>query len=321
VSALTAPAVELVVPAGAAFPALGTTAQVLVTDGREIGVATELLRTSLAQIDKACSRFRDDSEISALHRAAGREMTVSPLLAQALAVSFRAALLTDGLVDPTVGNALCRLGYDRDFAEVVRRPAAPTGTAGAAPGWWRVSLRERDCSVLLPRGVSLDLGSTAKAFAADRAAADIARTLACGVLVNLGGDIAVAGDPPQGGWLVRVCEEHDAPQDAPGPLMSITSGGVATSSIVRRTWRQGDRDVHHIVDPRTGDLPEPVWRTVTVAAATCVDANTASTAAVVLAGTAQAWLEQRGLPARLVGIDGDVTTVAGWPPDSQGELG
>jgi thiamine biosynthesis lipoprotein len=169
--------------------------------------------------------------------------------------------------------------------------------------------------------VSLDLGSTAKAFAADRAAADIARTLACGVLVNLGGDIAVAGDPPQGGWLVRVCEEHDAPQDAPGPLMSITSGGVATSSIVRRTWRQGDRDVHHIVDPRTGDLPEPVWRTVTVAAATCVDANTASTAAVVLAGTAQAWLEQRGLPARLVGIDGDVTTVTGWPPDSQGELG
>lgn len=313
-SGLAAPVAEPVVRASAEFPALGTTA-VIVADRRRLTQATELLRAFLARIDQTCSRFRDDSEISVLHHAAGRAVPVSPLLGEALAVSLRAAEATDGLVDPTVGDALCRLGYDRDFAEVVSSPAMNVPPQ-AAPGWWRISLQPAEGTALLPHGVSLDLGSSAKAFAADRAARDIARTIGSSVLVNLGGDIAVAGDPPDSGWLVRVCEAHDAPSDEPGPIVAITSGGLATSSTVRRCWRHGDRMVHHIVDPRTGDLPEPVWRTVTVAAGTCVDANTASTAAVVLGRAAPQWLADRRLPARLVGIDGSITAVAGWPADA-----
>jgi len=83
-----------------------------------------------------------------------------------------------------------------------------------------------------------------------------------------------------------------------------------------RTWRRGGRALHHIVDPVTGEPAAPVWRTVTVAAATCVDANTAGTAAVVLGERAVPWLRSTGLPARLVALDGTVVRVGGWPPDS-----
>jgi thiamine biosynthesis lipoprotein len=187
----------------------------------------------------------------------------------------------------------------------------------AVPGWWRIGFDAATRQVLLPRGVRLDLGSTAKAFAADRAAGELAASLGCGVLVNLGGDIAVAGPAPAGGWRVRVCEAHDAPADLSAPIVSIRSGGLATSSTTRRAWRQGDREVHHIVDPRTGDIARRCWRTATVAAGSCVDANTASTAAIVLCADAVSWLGSRGLPARLVGWCGEVTTVAGWPCEEE----
>ena len=116
-------------------------------------------------------------------------------------------------------------------------------------------------------------------------------------------------------WTVRVCDDHAAAADAPGPQVTVESGGLATSSTTVRAWRRGGRAVHHIVDPRTGDIPTPLWRTVTVAAASCVEANTASTAAVVLGSDAPAWLDHLGLPARLVALDGAVVTLAGWPVD------
>lgn len=313
----------------AAFRALGTTAEVWTVDPGStcVAVAVAMLAEELAAIDQACSRFRADSEISRLHESAGRPVRVSPLLAEALAVALAAARITDGLVDPTVGAAVCGLGYDDDFARIAPesnlrdslrddlRGDHTTAQPQAAPGWWRVALDERERFALLPRGIQLDLGATAKAFAADRAAEAIAAEVGCGVLVNLGGDLSVAGPAPAGGWTVRVCDDHAAPADAGGPEVTVESGGVATSSTTVRAWRQGGRSVHHIVDPRTGDIPAALWRTVTVAAASCVEANTASTAAVVLGADGPAWLEQLGLPARLVAVDGAVVTLAGWPVD------
>jgi thiamine biosynthesis lipoprotein len=134
------------------------------------------------------------------------------------------------------------------------------------------------------------------------------------VLVGLGGDIAVAGPAPSGGWRVRIGDDHTR-ADPGDPVVAITAGGLATSSVTRRTWRRAGRTVHHIVDPCTGDVPDPVWRTVSVTAGSCVDANTASTAAIVLGPAAPGWLAERGLPARLVATDGAVTTVAGWPDE------
>ncbi|HEY6016565.1 MAG TPA: FAD:protein FMN transferase, partial [Gaiellaceae bacterium] len=134
-----------------------------------------------------------------------------------------------------------------------------------------------------------------------------------GVLVSLGGDVAVAGEPPAEGWPVLIADDHAAPLDSPGPVVSVATGGLATSGTTVRRWRAGEAELHHILDPRNGRPASTPWRTVSVAAATCADANAASTAALVLAEAAPAWLAERRLPARLVRADGAVTCVAGWP--------
>ncbi|GAB1516865.1 FAD:protein FMN transferase [Actinophytocola sp. KF-1] len=299
--------------ATASFAAIGTTAQVVVTDPRRLPEAERTLRVRLAELDAACSRFRDDSEIALLHRRAGAAVTVGSLLFDALDVALGAAARTGGLVDPTVAQAVCLLGYDRDFAAVDADDPAPAPPGRAAPGWWRIGLDRATRRVVLPRGVCLDLGATAKAFAADRVAVELAEDLGCGVLVNLGGDLTSAGDPPAGGWRISVGDDHRTTDPERDQTVAVHGGGLATSSTTGRKWRRGGRTVHHIVDPRTGTVPAPVWRTVSVAAASCVAANTASTAAIVLGPAAPTWLAERALPARLVATDGTVTAVGGWP--------
>jgi FAD:protein FMN transferase len=290
-------------------PALGTTAVLVVTDPSGLPAASDVLDTELAALDAACSRFRPDSEITRLHAQRGTTVPVGPLLAEAVTVALRAAELTNGVVDPTVGAAVRTLGYDRDFADVPR-DSGPVVPTGPVPGWWRLGWDADACSLLVPHGVWLDLGATAKALAADRVAARAAAAAGCGVLVALGGDVALGGSPPDGGWQVGVGDDHTA---GPDVTVSLTQGGLATSGTTRRRWRRGGRTVHHIVDPRTGDVAASCWRTATVAAASCVAANTASTAAVVMGPPAVAWLAGCGLPARLVAEDGVVTEVAGWP--------
>jgi thiamine biosynthesis lipoprotein len=297
------------------FPALGTTAALVVVDRRGLPPAEREVRRTLAAIDRTCSRFRADSEISVLHEHAGKVSTMSSLLAEAVDVAIRAAEITGGLVDPTVGAAVIALGYDRDFADVQRGGPGSAGPPVAAPGWWRLRREPGSRRVLLPRGVLLDLGATAKALAADLAARAAAAAAGCGVLVGLGGDLAVAGDPPAGGWRIAIGDDHVPAETCPATKVAVTAGGLATSSTTRRWWRHGERIVHHLVDPRSGDAVVPVWRTASAAAATCVDANTASTAAIVLGAEALDWLREREIPARLVGVDGRAVTVAGWPAD------
>jgi thiamine biosynthesis lipoprotein len=301
--------------ASASWRALGALVQLVVTEPGRLPEARRLLDDDLAAVDAACSRFRSDSEIRAL---TGGRHRVSPLLAEAIAVALRAARLTDGDVDPTVGAAMSAAGYDRDFRQIEPNGPPLRLTVRQVPGWREVRLDGR--SVIVPEGVQLDLGATAKAWAADRSAARIAEQLGCGVLVSLGGDIAVAGPPPAAGWRIRVQDVTGAPGDAPaGPyaLIAIRDGGLATSSTTARRWQRGGDVLHHILDPRTGLPAEPVWRTVSVAAGSCADANAASTAAVIRGRRALGWLTGLGLPARLVDATGAVFTVAGWPDDSE----
>ncbi len=299
--------------ASASWRALGTLVQLVVTEPAALPEARHLLENDLAEVDAACSRFRADSEIRAL---GGGQQRISPLLAEALAVALRAARLTDGDVDPTVGAAMSKAGYDRDFQHIEPNGPPLSLTVRKVPGWRAVRLDGQ--SLILPAGVRLDLGATAKAWAADRSAARITSQLGCGVLVSLGGDIAVAGPAPDGGWRIRVQDVTGAPGDPPaGPyaLIAIRDGGLATSSTAARRWQRGGDVLHHILDPRTGLPAEPVWRTVSVAAGSCADANAASTAAVIRGRRALGWLAQLGLPARLVDATGVVFTVAGWPDD------
>ena len=284
--------------------------------GRAWPRARQLADTELAAIDLACSRFRADSELSRLNAAAVRSVDISPLFAELIGEALRAARLTAGDVDPTCGGALAALGYDRDFAELKSGGAAAGGgpgrpggcPAGATCGW-----RPTHRGPQLSGGAQLDLGATAKAWAADHCADLIAAELGCGVLVSLGGDIAVAGGAPDGGWRVRVTDDHAAGPDAPGQTVAINAGGLATSSTTVRTWDRDGRRMHHIVDPATGKPAGSCWRTVSVAAGRCTDANIVSTAAIVRGASALAWLQELALPARLVRDDGSVQTTAGWP--------
>jgi FAD:protein FMN transferase len=291
--------------------ALGTTAELIVTEPAALPEALGLLVQELWAIDRACSRFRADSEVTRLGAAGGRWVAASPLLREALHAGVRAAYATGGDVDPTVGASLNALGWDRDFAVVVGRTEPAAIEAVPAAGWRRIEIDDERARVRVPAGVTIDLGATAKALAADRAAGIVHRATGAGTLVNLGGDLAVAGPGPEDGWPVLVTDDHRAPRY--GETVAIRSGGLATSSTTVRRWRTAGGDVHHIVDPRSGAPAAEVWRTVSVCAASCVEANTASTAAIVRGTVAPAWLQSLGLPARLVRADGRVVLTGGWP--------
>jgi thiamine biosynthesis lipoprotein ApbE len=305
------------VTAATSFAALGTTAVVAVTDPDGLPAARAAAERELAAVDAACSRFRGDSELARVNAAAGRPVPLGPLLLEALRTALRAAEATGGLVDPTVGRSLRLAGYDRSFRLVAARdPARFEARFERAPGWRAVELDEERGTVRVPAGAELDLGATAKALAADRCATAAAAAAGCGALVSLGGDLAAAGEPPAEGWCVRVADDHAAPLDGPGPVVSLTGGGLASSGTRVRRWRAGDAELHHILDPRSGLPARTPWSTVTVAAATCVDANVAGTAAVVLGEDAPAWLAARRLPARLARRTGAPVVVAGWPAEA-----
>ncbi|HZS14496.1 MAG TPA: FAD:protein FMN transferase [Candidatus Dormibacteraeota bacterium] len=302
--------------------ALGTSLRVVATDAALLDAARRAVDRVVDEIDATCSRFREDSEISALHRRAGREVRVSPLLMQALRAALRGARLSGGAVDPTVGSAVRRIGYEGDFATVARDGAPLRLTVTPVPGWRQIRLDAGARSAFIPEGVELDLGSSAKALAADLAAAAAHAAMgAGGVLVSLGGDIAVAGSAPEGGWVIQAAEDSNAAVDDSAESIAIRSGGVATSSTTVRAWRRGGVALHHIVDPATGLPVQGPWRTVTVVAADCLDANIAATGAIVRGEAALAWLGELGLPSRLVTHAGEVVRVAGWPAPAGVALG
>jgi thiamine biosynthesis lipoprotein ApbE len=304
----------------AAWSALGCAVRVVVTEPAALGSATAQLVEELDAIDHACSRFRTDSELMQVPAARGSRCEVSALFGTALAEALRAAEVTDGLVDPTLAATVAAYGYDRDFADLPADGPAPAEASPAAPRWREIKLAADRRSVVVPVGVLLDLGATAKALAADRAATRIAGTIGCGVLVSLGGDIAVAGEAPAGGWSIRVQESPGSVDEEPvgsSCVIGVSDGALATSSVQHRSWRRGGRSYHHIIDPRTGRPTSSPWRTVSVAAATCVDANIASTAAIVMGERAVAWLTEHRLPARVVSADGHVVALNGWPESAQ----
>jgi thiamine biosynthesis lipoprotein ApbE len=302
--------------AGARWEALGSTVVLRVNDPAALDRARALIERELERIDLACSRFREDSELSLLNARAGRRVRVSPLLMEALALALSAARATDGDVDPTIGRALERAGYDRDWkllAAPCGEPDPPAITLRVLAGWQAVALEEPTCTVTIPSGMRLDLGATAKAWAADRAAAAAFAATDCGVLVSLGGDIATAGPAPRDGWPIRVTDDHRSDPSAPGQSVSIRGGGLATSSTAVRRWSHRGHTMHHLIDPATGAPASTPWRTVSVAAADCAQANVAATAALLRGHAAPAWLAELRLPARLHAWDGAVTTVGDWP--------
>jgi thiamine biosynthesis lipoprotein len=245
------------------------------------------IRDVFERYDATFSRFRDDSELSRLNAARGGSM--STLFASVLEVALWAAAETGGLVDPTVGVAVLAAGYDRDFARGLDCDAVP---GAPAPGDHR-RVRRLGPVLSLPRGVQLDLNGVVKSLAVDRAAA----LLDGDGFVSAGGDLATRG-----------------PVDVSlsgGDAVSVT-GGLATSGTTRRRWQRAGRLQHHLIDPRTGAPSRGAWAEVTVCASSCLAADVAAKAALLLGDGGPAWLDGRALPGRLVRDDGAVVETSRW---------
>jgi thiamine biosynthesis lipoprotein len=304
-------------PAAVTIRAIGTTATAAVSDPDRLLLARATLIRELRSLDLACSRFRPDSELQALNAAAGGPpRAVGELLWDALAAALRVARMTDGLVDPTIGRAMRLAGYDRTFSRLeLRSPPRAVTRFVPAGRWHEIALDPDHRTVRVPAGVELDLGASAKALGADRIAAEIHSCTGTGALVSIGGDVAVVGRAPAGGWVIGIDDDHRTAPERVRARVSVESGGVASSGIRVRRWRTASGEMHHILDPRTGRPARSPWSTVTVAAATCLDANAASTAAIVLGADAPGWLAERALPARLARPEGAALYVAGWPQE------
>ena len=293
----------------------------------DLPAAREIVDAVLDDVEIAASRFRPDGEI--LQISTGAPVRISQTLTELLVAALDAARATGGAVDPTVGSMLVDLGYDRDIDAVRQGEARVEITLARRATWRDIRLDEANRTVTVPQGVVLDLGATAKAWAADRCAQAVAMELGIAVLVSLGGDIATAGpstNPTTGpiagsaaaprGWDVLV---RDRDED-PAAMVHLPDGlAVATSSTQQRTWRGSGMQLHHIIDPATGMPAQRYWRSVTVVAEDCVTANIWSTAALVRGGDAVRVLRELGLPARLVTMAGQVRLLGGWP--AAAELG
>ena len=297
-------------PAHATYRALGTDVFLAVRDARDLATATRLSRTVLVDVDEVASRFRPDSDLSAVNREPGRWVRVDPLLVTAVDAALAAAEETGGLVSPLLGRPLVELGYDRDFHTLAERPSSPEPvTPPPALDAWREIRTDPAGRLRIPAGTALDLGSIGKAWAADLVASAFEQRLSAAAVVSVGGDLRIAG-PDGDTWAVALSEQPGGPVAG---VVHLDRGGLATSSTRVRRWGRHGARRHHLLDPRTGLPAAEVWHTVSAVGETCAAANTASTVAIVLGAGAPAWLAVRGVTARLVDPDGHVHRTGTWP--------
>lgn len=293
----------------AAFHALGTDIEVIVTDPEQLPAVVEHVQRRIEGIDRTFSRFRLDSELTRLELLPNVRQPASPLFLELLELALRAARATGGWFDPTIRDALEAAGYDRsiDLIEAdgpgERRPALPAGQ------WERIRFDRERRWMILPEGARLDFGGIGKGFAVD----DALRTLStrhCGVLVNAGGDLAVRGPAPAGGWLCGISAEAGTRVET---TVAIREGAMATSGLGRRQWVRDGVPLHHLIDPHTGAPGTSPWRSVTVVARECTAAEVAAKVAWLKGDDGPGWLTGLGLAGRFVAIDGTIATTGNWP--------
>ena len=289
------------------FRAMGTDVHVLVHAHPGLApLLVDLARERIEVLESSWSRFRAASELSLLNAAAGSgPVSVSPDLLLLVERMREAWLLTDGLFDPTIWESITRLGYDADFATVTSRTAAPAATidVAPAPGMAGIVIDHAASTVQLPRGIGLDPGAIGKGLAADVVADELRDLGAEGVLVNLGGDIAIRGRI-DASWCIGVEDERVRAQ-SPNRLLTQLSFGddqdaiaIATSTTLTRRWAQGTR--HHVIDPRTGDVARGDLTQATVLHEQAWRAEVLATAALLQdSASALAWLDDRGIAALL----------------------
>ena len=273
------------------FRAMGCDARIVAPRNRLD--AASLARSVVDSWDRRFSRFRPDSELATINRAAGTPVPATALMRRVIGESLDAARATDGLFDPLLGGRMVELGYDRTFdALPPARVAVRLGTW--RPAWGQIRIDELKGTVEIPAGYQLDLGGIVKGMAADAAVAAMVERNVPFAAVSLGGDMAVHGQlPGRESWPIAI--------EGAGMTILLPSGGLATSSVRTRRWRVGDDERHHLLDPRSGLPAAGQLVQASVAAESCGKAEVAAKVAVLLS-TAEAigFLEQRKLAGLLV---------------------
>ena len=293
------------------FRAMGTDVVVVAPGGRLAGVVPEI-EALFAEWERALSRFDPESELSTLNRSAGTPCSASKLLFDVVATALDAARATGGIFDPSLLDDLVRIGYDRSFENIASRVAAVTASPRGGGRWRDVVLDRERRTIALPASSRLDVGGIAKGMAVDASLDLLASRGIESALVSAGGDLAVRGLPPGASrWLVAVGQKGDE-------LVPLARGALATSSSVRRQWQQGDRHRHHLLDPRTGEPSRSGVREVTVAAASCAQADVGAKAIFVLGPLlGAAFASRHRLAARIACEDGRTTAAGAWPSAGQ----
>jgi len=298
---------------------MGSTAHLMV-HGADDG-CLQRARERLEEMERRWSRFLPDSELCRINAGAGAPVRVSVDTAEVVRRCIEAWRLTGGLFDPTVLAAVESAGYDRTFEKVSDRPdsSAPVrATPSPGCGGTRVTVDDLGGTVRLPAGVGIDLGGIGKGYAADQVVYEMRLWGADGACVNLGGDVRVSGTSPDGAdWSVGVADpfgdphdSHDSDDQGDLVVLAVGEGAVATSSRMRRRWRRGDHEMHHLIDPRTGEPARTGLAAVTVVAAEAHWAEILAKSALVAgreAGTRL--LEAHGLAALLVTDTGGLVRV------------
>jgi thiamine biosynthesis lipoprotein len=272
------------------FSGMGTTIEVWCNDSEQEAGA----RALFAEVEAVCSRFRSDSELSTINRAAGgTPHRLSPLLAEVIRAADVARVLTGGLVDIGIGSAVSGWGYDRTFDEVVALDTPPEPPA--LPGW----MLEGDM-LFTAEGTKLDLGGIAKGWTCDRAVED-----GICVVASAGGDMRSA----HAGTTVTVLD----PWDSVAARVRLGVGALATSSVARRRWKAGGRDVSHLMDPRTMTPAETPILSATVLADTAVEAESGAKSVLLLGEDGLAWADAQPWirAALIVWHDGSVFATHG----------
>jgi len=262
---------------------MGTHAQVVVD--AEHAALLDLIEPRLHDWNRRWSRFRPDSEISALNTGNGA-VVVSPDTATLLALAVDAWRFTDGRFDPTVHDAVVAAGYDRPF----RDGPGPASDPRPVPGVEGVSVDTESGLVSTPPGLRFDLGGIAKGHAADLLVAELLASGATGAAAAIGGDTAVGGQCPFArAWPIHVDGHAE-------PVAHLERGGFCLSTTARRRWRTEVGDAHHIIDPGTARPATTDAETAAVAASTAATAEVVATALIVEGPSAgAARLERMGL--------------------------
>ena len=269
------------------------------------------IETLFGQHEATLSRFRADSELSALNRAAGQPFVCSPLLFSSVEAAIGAAAATGGVFEPCVLDALVAAGYDTTFAIVAlterREPSHPVRPP---EGRWReIRLDRMRRTVTLPAEVHLDLGGIGKGLAVD-VAADVLRPLG-GCYVDAGGDLRACGDAEDGPWRVGVADPWRPERDL--IVVTLRDAAIATSSRLRRRWRSGGVEQHHLIDPRSGRPAETDLVAATVRAPTAAWADVLAKCAVILGSeSGRALIENCSAAALLVREDGANIVSSRW---------